>query len=137
MYITPETMVVVNRHYSRSVWLFCNLDVDVLGTDHGAVQVHDIVDRDVGGYLRQTIHVQGVVECRLVASVVEVVDDGMVNVANAVGDVGAAHIVETVLEVQLLPLPPELVQVRVVKVEDRVAGAQSWVDHLKEHGVSV
>lgn len=46
------------------------------------------------------------------------------------GDVGAAHVREPSVEVQGLPLPPQLVEPRVVQVEDWVAGAQGGIAHL-------
>lgn len=106
--------------------------IKVLDTNRRPVKVHDIANGDVG---RDIHHPEGVLQRRGVAAVVEVVCHVGRRVARrrrprAPGDVGPAHVRQARRVVGLLPLPPQLVQVRVVQVEARVAGRVGRVAHL-------
>lgn len=113
-----------------SIWVSQSL-VNVLGAHQVTTQIHDIPNSGVGG---DTSHPQGVVQGRGVVRVSVVIHDGgageepaITRQARQQGDASAAHLVQTAGQVVLLPSPPEPVEVRVVKEEERVTGRSGLV----------
>lgn len=107
-----------------------NPDLNILSADRLAAQVHDILDRNVRHNARDPQHVLQRGDVAVVAGVVDQRRRGVVQVlllqVRVRGDVGpVADIVCPRVRVDLLPVPPEAVQVGVVQEEERLSGGAS------------
>lgn len=107
--------------------------LDVFSADKVTAQVHDLGNRRVG---HDVGHPQVVVQRSLVAAIAKVVSQSGAGVVHPVslkvtyqGDVADSNLSQA-RAVNLLPLPPETVQVRVVQEKQGLTRAANNVKHL-------
>lgn len=98
------------------------LSSNVLVTEETALDIHDIPDRLVR---QDSDHIEVVVQCGDGAVIPKVVGLSRSHVDQAVlfdvlgrRDVAATHVIEALFEVGGLPLPPDAVEVSVMKEEE-------------------
>lgn len=107
---------------------------NVLCTNEIAAQVHNLSDRCIGN---DADHPKVVIERGHVAIITIVVQKGSTRLLHTIllkvagqRDVASTHISQAVGEIGLLPLPPEAIQVGMMKVKDGFTGASNHIKQL-------
>lgn len=110
---------------------------NVLKAHRGAVDVHDVRNRDVGAEIH---HPEDVVQRGLVAVVAVIVEDRRVGARQALAvarrlglRVNAANLGQAGVQVSRLPAPPQQVDEGAMQEEERVARAVGHVEHDAAH----
>lgn len=106
----------------------------ILGTNEITAKVHHLCDRSVGD---DPYHPKRMIQSRRISRVSIIVQDGSAGIRNLIGqkevcqrNVTSSHVCQSSCEVDLLPFPPESIEVGVVQEEQRISWATRSVKHL-------
>lgn len=108
--------------------------LNILSANESSAKVHHLRDRSVGD---DPNHPERVVQSCRVARVSIIVQDGGAGIRNLVRQkevcqrhITASHVCQPSCEVDLLPFPPESIEVGVVQEEQWISRAPRSIEHL-------